>query len=96
MGFYINPKDCTKEEWLDTRGKALSYGPPPEHRCGLDGRSHTCVVLVLNNGFTAAAVAYSERELQAFSDPADHRVKLYMFVDDEELKAVEPSLVGVL
>lgn len=79
MGYYINPEEGTKEEWLNKYGTKLDK--PPEKY--YDGKS-VAVILVKNPGFTAAAIAYSQDELVCFRDttPAkgDYRPRIWFMV----------------
>lgn len=80
MGFYINPKDGTsKEQWLDTHGKRIPR--PDKHREG----SSIAICLVDNGAFTAAAIAYNQRELEAFQYPGDYRRKQWWHVPEASL-----------
>lgn len=85
MGYYINPEEGTKEEWLDKYGTKLD-GPPKEY---WDGKN-IAVVLVKNPGFTAAAIAYKQEELEYFRDvtPAegDYRPRIWFMVPVDLLK----------
>lgn len=71
VGYYVNPKGITKETFLDLYGRRLP-GPPPQYRT----QDSVVVCLVDNVQFTAAAVAYSQSELEYFSqNPEDKRPK---------------------
>ena len=63
MGFYVNPPDMTKEEWLQKHGQVTETPtwPAPE------GTISVC--LVDNEPFTAAGIAYCEQEFYAFMAP---------------------------
>lgn len=88
MGYYINPIDKTKEEWLMENGlRALSSDKRPE------GFHFVC--LVDNGGFTAAGIAFNDQEKEAFMHP-DNRHKYWFIVADEKLIEVEPSVKGSL
>ncbi len=81
MGYYIDPSDCSKEEFLVRHGERLSDAP-----CTWDFSSDVLpVCLVDNYEFTAAGIAYSERELEAFVHP-DGRSKKWYSVSRESLK----------
>lgn len=83
MGVYCNPPDCSKEEWLETRAKEHDRQPtwPP-------APGHSLVVLVDNGMFTAAGVAYDEREWQAFIEPRDRRPKRFFTIETWRLREV--------
>jgi hypothetical protein len=69
MGIYVNPRDgLTKEAWLAMHGDR-TLGP-----CEITAE-HLPVCLVDNGLFTAAGVAYTPRELEAFQQPDDLRPK---------------------
>jgi hypothetical protein len=86
MGYYINTPEG-KETYLIKNMVSHSQTPPPEHR---DEHGNVAVVLVDNGSFTAAAAAYCQGELEAFSRD-DGRRKLYCFLP---LAAVEPFMKG--
>jgi hypothetical protein len=70
MGYYINPKNCTKEQYLAEHARQVSTGYARDHIAGDD----VLVCLVDNGPFTAAAIAHDDRERDAFMIP-DHRPK---------------------
>lgn len=82
MGLYINPEIITKEEWLLSNGDpvGLPSWPPPEDKC--------LVCLVDNGVFTAAGVAYSQREFDAFNQPDDSRPKRWYLVATDRVREV--------
>ena len=84
MGYYINPKDCTKEQWLHENGEEI---PPmlAEELAAANG-SHMPVVLINNGAFTAAGIIYDTDELMAFTGPGDHRPKIFYSVPREKLQ----------
>lgn len=87
MGLYINPPKGTKEEWLTANGNLLGAKPPDAHKFGKD-----LVVCLVDNGlFTAAGVCYSQRELEAFSDPSDGRMKFWFMVSEADIWKVCPD-----
>ncbi len=89
MGAYVNPTGQTKEEWLKENGKQIErpilWEDVPD--------DHYPVILVDNGLFTAAAIAYSEKELLEFNNPADDRPKCYFIVSREKLLAVSSELL---
>ena len=93
MGFYINPKDTTKEAWLEKYGVSLEHFVPDKN-CAPDPSNpdNTLVVVcwVDNGVFTAAGICYSQDELEAFKY-ADGREKRWYIVP---LKDLEPFLFG--
>lgn len=82
MGLYINPTDMSKEDWLARNGK-------PGYEEFIDPSTGDISVCLVENGyFTAAAVAYSKREFDAFSRPSDGRPKLWFRVPVEQVNLV--------
>lgn len=92
MGYYINPKDETKETWLER--EAIPADKVPTNACEIDGLRPVC--LVDNRMFTSAGIAYDDDELRAFLDPADPRDKRWFFAPIEELVKVCPDVARVL
>jgi hypothetical protein len=82
MGYYINPRDCTKEEWLAKYG--TRYTSSVKAHTTKDGNADVLVCLVDNGPFTAAGIAYSDDERDAFAAP-DGRPKLWYLVNRELL-----------
>ena len=81
MGYYIDPPDQTKEEWLLTHG-TLCDEVPLRH---VDTKTNSvAVVLVDNIIFQAAGIAYSQAELEAFKHE-DPRPKEWYWVPIEKL-----------
>ena len=80
MGRYLNPHNMTKEEWLTKNAIALD-GPPSESP---DPDGYYAVCLVDNGLFTAAALAFDPRELEAFTLPDDLRPKKWFLVTAEQ------------
>lgn len=70
MGCYINPKTMSKEDWLN-KFATPHPGPVPVSPDVLP------ICLVDNGMFTAAAVAYDQREADAFNLPSDRRPKFW-------------------
>lgn len=92
MGYYINPKDCAKEQWLKENALHCNTqkGYVPTWETLEEGTLPVC--LVDNGPFTAAGIAYSKDEMEAFSEPSDRRPKIWFIVPIDKLLAVEPSL----
>lgn len=80
MGCYVNTRDGSKEEFLALCGETTN-GP-----CAIT-ETHLPVVWVNNGPFTAVAVAYSQREIEAFLYP-DPRPKQWYRVSREDLRKV--------
>jgi len=76
MGCYVNPRTETKEAFLLREGSMMQFAPT-----AADITTDSVPVCLVNNGpFTAAAVAYSANELQAFTPGHDPRPKLWFKV----------------
>lgn len=85
MGYYINPQDMDKPEWLQLHGTRLPAAPTSfmtEHG--------VAVCLIDNGGFFAAGIAYDQRELEAFARPdsRDQRDKRWYAVSRKDLEEV--------
>lgn len=87
MGCYVNPKNESKETWLEKNGTPMpiTYDTTFAHYCEGDCLP---VILVDNGFFTAAGVAYDEREFTDFTSPMDPRPKKGYKVKIEDLKTV--------
>lgn len=92
MGFYINPRDMSKEDWLTL------YGSPIQSSIHLtdalfgswkspDGDPMLPVCLVDNGAFTAAAVGIDAAEVNEFMR-SDGRRKRWFFVPINDLITV--------
>lgn len=67
MGFYVNPENQTKEAWLILHGQMVTTPTKvPE-----DTTTKAYVCWVDNGPFTAAGIAFSDREIEVFSAPDD-------------------------
>jgi hypothetical protein len=71
MGLYINPIGMSKEDFLEKYGKKHTFN---DVRYNLQ-KGYAIVVLVDNLIFTAAGVAYDQRELDDLNNPSDDRPK---------------------
>jgi hypothetical protein len=98
MGFYINPHEQSKEEWLQEHAWAIADEPFSRHYykhvnmgAKRSGSDLVQVCLVDNGQFTALAIAFCENELLAFNSPLDRRRKLFALVPAE---ATFPYLYG--
>lgn len=85
MGCYINPTNCSKEKFLNTKGKRIKGSQALEV---LDEEGFLPVCLVNNGMFTAAAVGYSNREVKEFLRPNDPRPKDWYKVAVNDLLTV--------
>lgn len=89
VGVYVNPKDMTKEQWLELNATAVIAAPQ-----SLDdlAEGDLPVCLVDNGWMTAAAIAYSEAELAYFTrDPDDPRPMRWYSVPALKLTTVIPT-----
>lgn len=84
MGYYINPKEMSKEDFLAKYGvivhPSISFGDIPKD----------CLIVcwVHNEAFTAVAIAYSPRELEEFQRKDDLRPKKFFVVEKSELRRI--------
>lgn len=63
MGYYINPKQGTKEEWLAANATPISR----EEAAQFDFASDQLPICLVDNfAFTAAAIAYCPQERDVF------------------------------
>jgi len=73
MGIYINPKDMTKEEWLDEHSDS-SFNPFEDTIEWPSSEANWLPVALIDNGpFTAAAVCYCYDEFYIFSNDRSGR-----------------------
>lgn len=84
MGIYINPNNGqTKEQFLEMYGKPIDLDEFMEFDFTDDNVQIVC--WVDNGPFSAAGVAYSPREREAFVVPTDKRPKQFYKVDTERV-----------
>ncbi len=83
MGFYVNPSNASKEEFLRQKGVAV----PRTFKWADKPKGSLPVVLVDNGHFTAAAICYSEQEYTGFIAPSDRRPKEVYIVKVDDLVA---------
>ena len=86
MGFYVNPQDESKESFLEREGTVMASNPQITWESVSKG--YLPVALVDNGFFTAAAITYSERELQKFTRLDDTRPRTIFMVKIEKLLPV--------
>jgi len=65
MGDYINPKNMTKEEWLEKNAMQIKMS---DFITAEFSGGERLMVLVDNGAFTACAVCYSPEELECFKE----------------------------
>lgn len=87
MGIYINPKDTSKEAWLEDNaiGKFPLQEPPP---WPAQDEGWLPVALVDNGGFTAAGICFSKDEYDVFSSDISGRPILWFRVPTARLNEV--------
>lgn len=95
MGYYINPKDMSKEEWLRKHAILQTNGDPGVLFRTIRPDQHM-VCMVDNGGFTAAGIAYNQGEYNAFNYPNDERTKTWFVVQDKKLIEVCPGVERAL
>lgn len=84
MGYYINPPGESKETFLNNKGVKL-IEPPTFDKIASDMLP---VCLVDNGLFTAAGIAYSQKELATFADTNDPRPRQWYLVKIKDLLLV--------
>jgi hypothetical protein len=84
MGYYINPLDMSKEEWLQKNATRIGAKAPISHNNPDTGE--VALVWVDNGGFTAVAIAFDDYELAAFNQPSDWRPKQWFWVSRDKIE----------
>ena len=83
MGYYINPEDCSKEEFLEKYGERITAEEALLH----DFSSDSLPVCLVNNVlFSAAGIGYCKGEIECFASPRDQRPKKWYRVKKEILR----------
>ncbi len=88
MGFYINPKGESKEQFLQSKGKRIGEREAIAFREFKGDALPVC--LVDNVAFTAAGIAYCREERDEFAHP-DPRDKKWYLVPKADLKPFAPD-----
>lgn len=96
MGYYINPREGTKEEWLEKHGEKFSGLMEADIIWAIKEPDQSIVVLVDNGPFTAAGIAYSRKELEAFVHPDDYRPKYIYLVPSRTITLEHPEFIEVI
>lgn len=94
MGVYLDPPDVPKEQWLGTHnaGPLMQFATFRYTDLHPD---YVPVILVQNDGFTAAAVAYSADEYRRFTRPEDRRAKWLFIVRRADITAEVVGAIGM-
>lgn len=82
MGYYIDPPNMSKEQFLEKYGQPLSSISSDYNFSG----DKLPVCLVDNGWMTAAGIAYHPREIEAFNNPNDIRPKKWFEVAKTDLE----------
>lgn len=82
MGAYLNPQSTTKEHWLSMNAREVSRAQAASWS---DFNDDLVVCLVHNGLFTAAGIAYDQRELNDWLDQTDPRAKRFFVAPKEKL-----------
>lgn len=89
MGCYVDPKNEAKEDFLEREGREVESDYISKNYKMIKEKGDLPVVLCDNGPFTAAGVAYTEREFERFVR-YDNRPKRFFIVSVEKLKEVSP------
>jgi len=85
MGYYINPPDMTKEQFLINYGVLIKESDLKS--ASFDFTNGPLPVCLVDNGpFRAAGICYDAGELEAFSAPGDNRPRRWYLVDKVHLQ----------
>ena len=83
MGFYINPSNMTKPQWLDINAVCIHADEPPVKI----HKDEIKLCLIDNGMFLALGIAYSKMEYEVFKSN-DHRRKLWYRATTEDVEKV--------
>lgn len=87
MGYYVNPKNMSKEKFLETFGMKISEADYKNGNFTDTMTDGGMVVILVDNGpFKAALICYSHNEYQYMIENPDRRHKEYYIVPVEHLK----------
>lgn len=89
MGCYVDPLNEAKEDFLEREGREVESDYISKNYKMIKEKGDLPVVLCDNGPFTAAGVAYTEREFERFVR-YDNRPKRFFIVSVEKLKDVSP------
>lgn len=91
MSCYVNPPQESKEAFLNREGRKI-HGKEIPRRVKDIPADLLLVCLVDNGWMTAAAVGYSDRELEEFTRSDDPRPRTYYMVPLDKLREVCPEI----
>jgi len=86
---YINPKDQSKDQWLEDHGMLIQQ--PLSWSIEFPADS-TLVCLIQNPLFSAAAICRTKRNFDRFRNPTDQRPKKWYLVPNRLIPEVERDL----
>lgn len=89
MGCYVDPLNEAKEDFLEREGREVESDYISKNYKMIKEKGDLPIVLCDNGPFTAAGVAYTEREFERFVR-YDNRPKRFFIVSVEKLKDVSP------
>ena len=92
MGYYINPENMTKEEFLYTNATPIRHY---DRKFNAKESGKFTICLVFNSFFTAAAVCFSENEFKEFNTD-DGRAKLWYEIDIDKLIGVVAGIENII
>lgn len=81
MGFYINPSNMTKTQWLNINAVCIHADEPPVEI----NKDEVKLCLIDNGAFLALGIAYSKMEYEVFKSN-DGRRKLWYFAMIEDVE----------
>lgn len=97
MGYYIDPKKSTKENWLEKHGIEYQGWRDAELIWLAKEADQVSVVVLVDNGpFSAAGIAYSKEELAEFTRPSDYRPKKIYLVPTKAILEEHPEFAELL
>lgn len=89
MGYYIDPHDQSKEDWLAENGREIK---PSDAKAILVDFQELPVCLADNGGWTVAAVCYDSREIDRLISGMSGRRNWWYAAPREKLFEVCPGL----
>lgn len=88
MGYYINPQNKTKQQFLEEVGIRID---PAMALTVLEGGIAYPVCLTDNGAFMAAGIAFCKEEIEAMTRPEDRRPKWWYMVPRHRLTDYLPA-----